>query len=77
MAWVTKDKRVVPTIRNIRRGALTADEARQALRNTAPEPGRDFFLTDWEIEEAILEAGGVPLECFGPDKGFPIQAAKL
>ena len=55
MAWVTNDKKVVPIIRRMQVGTLTETEARELLRLIPPEPGKGFYLLDWEIDEAIKE----------------------
>ncbi len=56
MAYVTEDKRVKPIVEKLRRGRITELEARKALWALPAEPGRDFALLDWEVDEAIKAA---------------------
>ena len=56
MAYVTDDKRVKPIVEKLRRGSITELEARKALWALPPEPGCDFGLLDWEVDEAIRAA---------------------
>ena len=56
MAYVTEDKRVKTIIENLRRGRITKMEARKALWALPAEPGCDFALLDWEVDEAIKAA---------------------
>lgn len=53
MVYVTEDVRVKLIVGQLRKGSITASQARVKIKAMPPRPGHHFGFLSWEIEEAL------------------------
>ncbi len=57
MAYVTEDKRVQQIIARIKAGHITRGRAAGEIKALPPQEGARIGYLDWEVDEALKQAG--------------------